>query len=69
MLPEIGTASWRRMVAFMRINFETDFGFTRLEMTVREMLESHGRDFDAEFEKWKKKGEEIVIQTTEDNSR
>ena len=43
------------MVDFMRADLESGMQYTALEITVRKMLKLQGRDFNAEFEKWKEK--------------
>jgi hypothetical protein len=39
---------------FMRQDLENNFALSRMIDGVRDRLESEGKDFDAEFEKWKK---------------
>ena len=53
-MPEPGTQAWEDMVDFMREDVDNNMMHTRLISTTRELLESQGRDFDAEFAKWKK---------------
>lgn len=54
-LPDPGTQAWENMVDFMREDLDNNMMRTRLILKARELLKSQGRDFDAEFGKWKEK--------------
>jgi len=54
LLPKRGTKEWEDMVDFMRADLETDMGYSKIEMIARSLFKNQGRDFDKEFEKWKK---------------
>ena len=56
-LPDTDTQAWEDMVDFMRDDLESGMMRTRLILKTRELLKSQGRDFDAEFAKWKKENE------------
>jgi hypothetical protein len=53
-LPEINTQAWEDMITFMREDIDSGGMHTMLISKTRELLESQGRDFDAEFINWKK---------------
>ena len=42
------------MVDFMRADLDSGMQYSAIEITVRKMLKLQGRDFNKEFEKWKK---------------
>lgn len=54
-LPDPGSNDWEDMVDFMRQDLESGMGYTKLIDTTKEILKEQGRDFDEEFEKWKKR--------------
>jgi len=54
-LPDPGSYEWERMVDFMREDLESGMKHTEIELEARKLLASQGRDFDAEFKKWKEK--------------
>ena len=54
MMPEPGTREFENMIDFMRADLESGMQYSALEITVRKMLKLQGRDFNKEFEKWKK---------------
>jgi hypothetical protein len=41
------------IIDFMREDIETNFGYSRIIKKAKERLESEGKDFWEEFEKWK----------------
>lgn len=53
-LPNPDTQAWEDMVDFMREDLDNNMMHTRLISKTKELLKSQGRDFDAEFNKWKK---------------
>lgn len=53
MLPEPGSDEYERMIDFMRADLECDMGYSKIIKAARDRMESEGRDFDTEFEKWK----------------
>lgn len=53
-MPEPGSREWEDMVDFMRADLECGMGYSRIINTVRKRMEEDGKDFDEEFEKWKK---------------
>lgn len=59
-MPEPGSKAYDEMVEFMRRDLETDFASTKLIDATRELLESQGRDFDEEFDKWLKQQKEVT---------
>ena len=52
-LPDPDTQAWEDMVDFMREDVDNNMCHTMLISKTRELLKSQGRDFDAEFTKWK----------------
>jgi hypothetical protein len=58
-MPEPGTQKWENMVDFMRKDLENDMAYTKIEMEARRIVAEKGKDFDAEFKKWKEKRNEI----------
>jgi hypothetical protein len=46
--------NYESMIDFMRTNIETNFGYSKIIKKAKEKLESEGKDFWEEFEKWKK---------------
>lgn len=58
-MPEPGTQEWENMVDFMRRDLESGGFYTKIEMEARRIVAETGRDFDAEFKKWKEKQHEI----------
>ena len=53
-IPEPGTDEWEHMADFMRADLENDMAYSKIIQKGREIVEADGRDFDEEFEKWKK---------------
>ena len=53
-LPEPGTHEWERTVDNMRYDLENNFGLSKMVHGVQERFKAEGRDFDKEFEEWKK---------------
>ena len=59
-LPAIGTPEWERTVDFMRADIDSGMKLSKVVVAARVILEKQGRDFDAEFRKWRKKnGKEV----------
>lgn len=54
-MPDPGTKEFEDMIDFMRADLDSDMQYTALEITTRKMFKLQGRDFDAEFKKWKEK--------------
>ena len=54
-LPEPGTHEWERTVDNMRFDLENDFGLSKMVQGVRDRFKKEGRNFEEEFEEWKKK--------------
>jgi hypothetical protein len=51
---------WESKVAFMRADLECGMGYTRIIETVRTRMKEDGKDFDAEFKKWKEKKDATI---------
>ena len=56
MMPQPGTDAYEKMIDFMRADLESGGAYTKIEMAARKRFKEQGRDFDAEFEKFKKEG-------------
>ena len=41
------------MIDFMRKDLENDMAYTNIKIAARKLLKAQGRDFDAEFKKWR----------------
>ena len=44
-----------KQIAFMRADLESDMTYSRIIEATRKRFKQQGRDFEAEFEQWKKK--------------
>jgi hypothetical protein len=55
MIPEPGTQEFEKMIDFMRKDLDSGMAYSKLIQATKEMFEKQGRDFNAEFEKWKEK--------------
>jgi hypothetical protein len=64
-LDELSTQEYERMVDFMREDLESDMAYSKIIATCKKMFEEEGRDFDAEFEQWKREGKPIFIPKRE----
>ncbi len=54
MLPKLGSKPYEEMIDFMRTDLESNMGYTKIILAARKKIEEEGRDFDAEFEIFKK---------------
>jgi len=52
-MPEIGSLEWESMVDFMRADLKNGMAYSRIIMKAKEKIESEGKNFHEEFEKWK----------------
>jgi len=64
-LDELTSDEYERMVDFMREDLESGMQYSKMIQTCKKMFEEEGRDFDKEFEEWKKEGSPIFIQKRE----
>jgi len=55
MMPEPGTQKFENMIDFMRKDLDSGMGYSKLIEAAKKMFKEQGRDFNAEFEKWKEK--------------
>jgi len=55
-MPNPGSKEYEEMVEFMRADLEADMGYSKMIETARKSVEAKGKNFQEEFEKWKKKG-------------
>ena len=62
-MPEPGTQAWEDMVDFMRDDLESGMQSTKIEIIARELLTKQGRDFDEEFENWRKEKNNEIHRT------
>lgn len=46
--------NYDKMIDFMRADIETNFGYTKIIEKAKKQMESEGKDFWEEYEKWKK---------------
>lgn len=53
-LPEPGTAEWERTADNMRADLDSNFALSKMVQHVRDRFKKEGRDFEKEFEEWKK---------------
>jgi len=51
---ELGSPQYEKMIDFMRADLNSGMALSKIEVTARKLLAEQGRDFDAEFEKWRK---------------
>lgn len=42
-------------IDYMRADMETDYGYTKFILATQKRFKEQGRDFQKEFEEWKKK--------------
>jgi hypothetical protein len=54
-MPEPGTQEFENMIDFMRADLDSGMQYTKIEIAARKLLKDQGRDFEAEFKKWKEK--------------
>jgi len=54
MLPEPGSKEYEDMIDFIRTDLDNNMLFSKLINNVRKSFLWQGRDFDKEFEEWKK---------------
>jgi len=50
-------------IEYMRADLESGMALTKIEMMARKLLKEQGRDFDAEFKKWKERQKRIGKET------
>ena len=62
-MPEPGTQAWEDMVDYMRADLESGMQSTKIEIIARELLTEQGRDFDEEFENWRKEKDNEIHRT------
>lgn len=55
-IPEPGTQAHDNMVNFIRADLESGMSYTEMIESVKKRMAEEGRDFNAEFKKWKEKG-------------
>jgi len=53
-MPESGSPEFEDMIDFMRADLESDMSLSKMIHSVQKQMEKDGRDFNAEFEKFKK---------------
>ena len=53
-MPEPGTDAFEKMIDFMRADLESGMGYSKIIEQGRKIVEADGRNFDEEFEKWRK---------------
>ena len=53
MLPKPGSSDYERMIDFMRADLNSGMAYSKVIQTARNRMESEGRDFDEEFQRWK----------------
>lgn len=53
-MPEPGTKEYEKMVDFMRADLDSNMGLTKIIEGARKWFASEGRDFDGEFEEYRK---------------
>lgn len=53
-MPAIGSRSYEEMIEFMRADLESNMAYSKIIDTAKKKVESEGRDFWQEFEKWKR---------------
>jgi hypothetical protein len=51
-----GEPGYEKQVAFMRADLESDMSLSKLIKATREYFKSEGRDFDKEFDEYRRKG-------------
>ncbi len=54
MLPKPGSKEWDKMVDLMRYDLDNNMCLSRMVHHVKKSLTEQGRDFNDEFEQWKK---------------
>ena len=53
-MPEPGSAAYESMIDFMRADLESGMGYSKIIAAAKKNIEADGRNFDEEFEKWKR---------------
>lgn len=53
-IPKPGTQEYEATIAFFRADIESNYAYSNMIDLVKKKLESEGKDFHEEFEKWKK---------------
>ena len=52
-MPDPGTKEFEEMIDYMGADLNSGMQYTKIEMAARKLLKDQGRDFEAEFKKWK----------------
>ena len=55
-MPEPGSQAYESMIDLMRADLESGMRYSKIIDTARKNIEADGKDFNEEFEKWKKGG-------------